>query len=159
MSTVQRKRIYIQEEKCNGCRICELRCSFDHDVVFSPTLSRINVRKNERNGIAIPNTCVMCGTCIDSCPEDALSRSVQIWAIKVYKEKCTGCQECVRACPINAMKIHPTYNVAMTCDLCSGNPQCVQYCPEDALHFLTAKEFSVLNKAEKEKKVPRITKN
>jgi Fe-S-cluster-containing hydrogenase component 2 len=156
MSTAQKKRLYIQEEKCNGCRICELRCSFEHDNCFSPSLSRITIRKNERKGISIPTTCVICCVCIDSCTEGALSNCEQTGAIKVHKEKCTGCQNCVAACPFNAMKIHSTANVAITCDLCSGHPQCVRYCPEDALHFLTAKEITVLNK---KKNVKGVLKN
>ena len=146
MSTIQKKRLYIQEEKCNGCRICELRCSFEHERSFFPTLSRIIITKNERKGIAIPLTCTQCSVCIDSCPEEALSKSRKTGAIQVDKEKCTGCQSCVRACPFNVMKIHLTANVAITCDLCSGNPQCVRYCPENALYFLTTQEFRVINK-------------
>jgi Fe-S-cluster-containing hydrogenase component 2 len=138
--------IHVWKEKCNGCRICELRCSFEHDIVFSPTLSRINVHKKEIEGIAIPNTCVICGKCIDSCPEGALGKSENTGAIKVNEELCTGCQECVKTCPFNVMKTHPTHNVAMTCDLCSGNPQCVRYCPEEALQYMTANEFSVHKK-------------
>lgn len=148
MPTAPMKRIYVQKEKCNGCRICELRCSFEHTRVFSPTLSRIHVDKKEIEGIAIPNTCVLCGICIDSCPEGALSKSTNTGAIKVDEERCTGCQECVKTCPFGVMKMHPTDNVAMTCDLCSGHPQCVRYCPEEALHYMTADEFSVFKKME-----------
>lgn len=144
MSTIQRKRLYIHEGKCNGCRICELRCSFEHERSFSPTLSRINIMKNERKGIAIPSTCTQCGVCIDSCTEEALSKSKITGAIQVHRNKCTGCQSCVFACPFNVMKIHSTANVAITCDLCIGDPQCVRYCPENALLFLTANEFRVI---------------
>jgi Fe-S-cluster-containing hydrogenase component 2 len=142
MSTTYQKRLYIREEKCNGCRICELRCSFEHERSFSPTLSRINITKNERKGITIPRTCTQCGVCIDSCTEGALSKSEKSGAIQVDREKCTGCQSCVSTCPFNVMKIHSKVNVAITCDLCSGNPQCVHYCPENALYFLTAKELA-----------------
>ena len=158
MLITQRKRLYIQEEKCNGCRICELRCSFEHERCFSPTLSRINITKNERKGIAIPSTCTLCGVCINSCPEGALSKSGITGAIKVHREICTGCQSCVAACPFNVMKIHPTANVAITCDLCLGNPQCVRYCPENALHFLTAKEFRVVIKKKNATGVPNNRK-
>ena len=152
--TTQRKRLYIHEEKCNGCRICELRCSFEHERCFSPTLSRITITKNERKGIATPFTCTQCGKCIDSCPEAALSKSKKTGAIHVHTEKCTGCQSCVTACPFNVMKVHSTANVAITCDLCVGDPQCVRYCPENALHYLTVKEFRVANKKQSVQDVP-----
>ena len=140
------KRIFVQKEKCNGCRICELRCSFEHEQSFSPTLSRIQVIKNEKEGIAIPKTCIICGKCIESCPEDAISKSKKTGAIQIDWERCTGCLECVKACPYGVMRMHPTLNVAMTCNLCDGDPQCVKYCPEVVLHYMTAKEFSAYKK-------------
>ncbi len=152
MSRQPVKRIQIQKEKCNGCRICELRCSFHHDLVYSPTISRINVYKEEIEGITIPKTCVICGKCIESCPEAAISKNEMTGAIEINEEKCTGCQECVLACPYGVMKIHPIRNVAMTCDLCSGNPQCVKYCPEEALHYMTSKDFLAYKQKEKEDK-------
>ena len=45
--------------------------------------------------------------------------------------------------------MHPAINIAMTCDLCDGDPQCVKYCPEEALHYMTAKEFAEYRKKEK----------
>jgi len=149
MSKLQVKRIQVQKEKCNGCRICELRCSFQHDQVFSPTISRINVYKEEIEGITIPKTCVICGKCIESCPEVAISKDEKTGAIKIDEEKCTGCQDCVLACPYGVMKIHPIKNVAITCDLCSGDPQCVKYCPEEALHYMTSKDFLAFKQKEK----------
>ena len=150
------KRIHVQKEKCNGCRICELRCSFEHENCFAPSLSRIHVFKDEKEGIAIPKTCIICGKCIESCPEEAISKSNETGAIQIDREKCTGCFECVKACPYGVMKMHPNLNVAMTCDLCDGNPQCVKYCPEDVLHYMTTREFSEYKKTGAKGKKPSV---
>ncbi len=139
---MQVKRILVQKEKCNGCRICELRCSFEHEQIFAPSYSRIIVHKNELEGSAIPEMCIICGKCIDSCPEIAISKSERTGAIKIDGDKCTGCQACVKACLYSVMSMHPVLNIAITCDLCDGNPQCVEYCPEGVLHYMTSKEFS-----------------
>lgn len=150
------KRIFVQKEKCNGCRICELRCSFEHETCFSPSLSRIHVFRNEKEGIAIPKICIICGKCIDSCPEGAISKSNKTGAIKIDKQKCTGCFACVEACPYGVMKMHPSLNIAMTCDLCDGDPQCVKYCPENVLHYMTAREFSEYKKTGDKRKRPSV---
>ena len=131
----QIKRIFVIKEKCNGCRICELRCSFFHERFYAPSHSRIRVKKNEKEGIAVPNVCRLCYKCIESCPEGAISKSEKTGAVQIDSGKCTGCRECVLACPSGVMYIHPVNNVAITCDLCEGEPQCVKYCPEKALLY------------------------
>jgi Fe-S-cluster-containing hydrogenase component 2 len=159
MAAHQVRRIFIQKEKCNGCRICELRCSFEHELTFSSALSRIYIQRKEMEGIAIPKTCIICGKCIETCPENVISKSEKTGAISIDEENCTSCGECVTACPYDVMKIHPLTNKAMTCDLCNGNPQCVKYCPEDVLHYMTAREFSSYRKEEvvrKEKEKPKV---
>ncbi len=156
MNSEIKKRIFAQNEKCNGCRICELRCSFEHEKVFSPFLSRIQVIKNEVEGITIPKVCVICGKCIEACPEKAISKSPITGAIQIDKELCTGCKICVEACPFDVMRFNPEKNIAITCDLCDGDPQCVKYCPEEALHFKSAKEFAEYKRKDMDADKPEV---
>lgn len=151
MEKQQTKRIFALEERCNGCRICELRCSFFHENIYSPTNARIYITKNEIEGITQPKTCVNCGKCIESCPEHAISRSELTGAIFIDEEICTGCMDCVKACPFEVMRFNYEKRKAITCDLCNGNPQCVKYCPEEALFYMTPKEFSNYKKNDKER--------
>ena len=146
MNSKKLKRIFVQKEKCNGCRICELRCSFAHEQVYAPAHSRIRVQKNEIEGLTIPNTCRLCYKCIVSCPEHAISKSSMNGAIQINEDLCTSCGKCVEACPFGVMHIHPTTGKAFTCDLCHGDPQCVRYCPEYALHYTSAAEFANIKK-------------
>ena len=37
------KQIVVYQEKCTACRECEMACSFSHEGVLSPALSRIRV--------------------------------------------------------------------------------------------------------------------
>ena len=48
----------------------------------------------------------------------------------VDESKCTGCGDCVRACPGKVMRLHPRTSKAMVCDLCGGEPECVKACSD-----------------------------
>ena len=52
--------LYIDPDKCTGCGLCELACSFQHEKYFSPSLSRIGVLRNHQKGIFIPLNCTQC---------------------------------------------------------------------------------------------------
>ena len=52
-------------------------------------------------------------------------------AVKVNKEKCTGCSACVEVCPVNAIKIESEKAViAEECVECSA---CINECPNEAI--------------------------
>jgi len=48
----------------------------------------------------ITDDCIACGTCIDECPEGAISEG-DIYIID--PEMCTDCGTCVDACPSEAI--------------------------------------------------------
>ncbi len=143
MSSINKKKLFVISDKCNGCRICELRCSFSHYQIFGPSYARIRVEIDDENGLFSPHLCRSCKkpVCVNVCPEHALSVNPSNGSIVVDKDKCVGCGICVDNCPFEVMYLHPELNVAMTCDLCGGDPQCVKYCPEGALIYTTPKEF------------------
>ena len=37
-------------EKCTGCRVCEVVCAFHHKKVFSRKISSVRVKRIERRG-------------------------------------------------------------------------------------------------------------
>ncbi|MFW6162177.1 MAG: DUF362 domain-containing protein [Planctomycetota bacterium] len=47
-----------------------------------------------------PELCVLCGRCVESCPEDALSIPPGAECPVVDKLKCIGCGECVSVCAV-----------------------------------------------------------
>lgn len=49
--------------------------------------------------------CIACGTCIENCPENAISRVKNNKAL-VNEELCIGCGECVAFCPVSAIPIN-----------------------------------------------------
>lgn len=127
------KRIKVNAEHCAGCRQCEMVCSFEHFNLFSPSHSRITVRKDDRHGLDYPVTCRQCNECppVSSCPEQALTRKEGFtWC---SWQDCTRCGNCVNACQYGAIKVK---DYALICDLCNGDPECVKRCPTSALTYI-----------------------
>lgn len=131
------KRIVIDQNKCSGCRLCEVTCSEFHEGEINPALSRIIIVKNEEIGEDRPSICEQCDNapCADSCPIDAISYNAKTGVWIVDEEICTGCGLCVEACPFNVIYLHPVMGVAYKCDLCGGDPQCVIVCNLSALKW------------------------
>lgn len=82
LNSQEKKRIYVFEELCNGCRLCELHCSFVNTGEFNPLKSLIRIAKVESEGIDTP--IVDCDGISCPCKEG-------------------DAPECVRICPTGAL--------------------------------------------------------
>jgi Fe-S-cluster-containing hydrogenase component 2 len=51
---------------------------------------------------------------------------------KVNKEECTGCEECVEACPAEAISMADEV-ACINADLCTECSACVDACPAEAI--------------------------
>jgi len=40
----------VDNEKCTGCRACELACSYHHGKTFNPALASLRIHRMERDG-------------------------------------------------------------------------------------------------------------
>lgn len=68
-----KKIILINEEKCTGCLICQMRCSFIYHKEFNPTKAYIQIDLTEIFPIIqFLDGCSKCGQCVDSCLYGAL---------------------------------------------------------------------------------------
>ncbi len=50
--------------------------------------------------LKITEDCIGCGTCVDSCPVNAIVEAGDIFRIT---EDCTECRACVDICPVGAI--------------------------------------------------------
>jgi Fe-S-cluster-containing hydrogenase component 2 len=142
------KTLFIDLEKCAGCRTCETICSFYHEKEFNPAKSRIRILKWEEAGIDVPMVCQQCESpvCETVCPVKATSRNQETGAMLIDTDVCIGCKMCLMACPFGAPSINPDTKKVIKCDLCDGDPQCVKYCPTGAVDYLTMTKATMAKK-------------
>ena len=145
------RRVYVREEVCIGCGLCEVYCRVEHsqskDLIKtfkkeSPCpLSRVRVERNIE--ISFPIQCRHCVEpwCVYSCLTGAMHKEPTNDKVTVDMEKCIGCWTCIVACPYGAISRDVSSKTVIKCDLCPGReiPACVINCPNEAL-ILSADE-------------------
>lgn len=133
--------LLVDHSLCTGCRLCELACSFRHEGVFLPLMSRIRVWSDEANGIFVPVVCQQCDDppCVWACPGGALARDESRGLVTYVPGRCLGCRICMVVCPFGAIGYDSLRRHVRKCDLCDGDPACAEACPSGALFWGTIK--------------------
>lgn len=132
------RMLQIYPEKCVGCKLCELACSFKHFEEFNPSISFItNTDFREEPAFFTSITCFQCEEpyCMEICPAKALKRSEETGAVVVDKDRCVGCKMCTLACPFGNIVFLEREGVSGKCDLCNGDPECAKICPTEAIQY------------------------
>ena len=55
------------------------------------------------------------------------------WIVEIDKDKCTGDEECVNACPAQVLELVDGKAEPVNQDECLGCETCVEVCPEGAI--------------------------
>lgn len=133
------KILYVEPEKCTGCKTCETVCSLYQEKIYNPTRARIHVIKWDNAGIYIPMICQQCETpiCETVCPMRAIHKNEETGALLIDYDLCVGCKLCVTFCPFGGVGIDNDGKI-IKCDLCSGEPQCAKNCEPEALQYIEA---------------------
>ena len=139
------KVLFIDYQRCTGCRTCEMVCTAKHDGVLNPMRSRIKVMKWEAEGLYVPMSCQQCqdAPCMNVCPVKAISRDDEMGCVEVDYDACIGCRSCVVVCPFGAMSYNTIDRQVFKCDLCDGDPQCVRFCDIGAVQYVDAEEVAI----------------
>ena len=144
------RKIYVKEEVCMGCHLCEVYCQLHHskyddlNKAFKKEDTRpvSGIRMEERKPIFFSVRCQHCedSPCVYACLTGALSRDRDSGMVTVDEEKCSGCWTCILACPFGAIKQDAQKGSIIKCDLCQGEdmPVCVSQCPNEALIYTEA---------------------
>jgi len=138
------KVLFVEPEKCTGCRLCEIACSLFHEKVSNPSRARIHIVKWEDAGLYLPMVCQQCETpiCEIVCPMHAIKRDDKTGALLIDKDLCVGCKLCVMFCPLGGIIIGKNREISK-CDLCGGDPLCVKFCIPGALQYIDANAINL----------------
>ncbi len=67
------KGIEAHPERCTGCLICQLMCSFTFEGRFNPSRARIKIDRADGScRISFSRECTLCGRCAEHCLYGAL---------------------------------------------------------------------------------------
>jgi carbon-monoxide dehydrogenase iron sulfur subunit len=150
--------VFINPERCIGCRQCEFACAVAHSQSKNAALalaedpvpkSRIHVSPGWAYNMSVPSRCRHCdpAPCEQVCPTGAMAHDKAHGLVLVDVHKCIACAMCAMVCPFDAVTFHAQANgmparvVATKCDGCverldNGQvPACVDACKVDALLF------------------------
>ncbi len=149
---MRRYGLIVDLERCIGCLACTIACKAENGIASG---SWINVemangqRRDTATGLFpdlsmayLPVTCMHCEKplCLEACPAEAIQKRDDGIVI-LDSNKCTGCRECVGACPYGAVAWNEKDGVAGKCNLCRHRidkglaPFCVLCCEGQAIHF------------------------
>ena len=138
------KRVYVNEEWCIGCHLCEYNCAFANSGIKNmvkalkdkPIYPRVHIEEDDRITYAV--SCRHCTDpiCVKSCIAGAISQKDGL--VVIDKNKCVGCFTCVLVCPYGALA-PSAEGVMQKCELClkntCGEPACVKGCPNRAIVY------------------------
>lgn len=152
------KTVFVNPERCIGCKQCELACAVEHSqsqnlyqaILEEPKPQRrIHVVPGLYLSTSFPNKCRHCdpAPCMRVCPTGAIRRDSAMDIVVVDGQKCIACAMCAMVCPFDVLTFYPSPQVKMDrvtatkCDHCIDRqrqgriPACVEACKVGALVF------------------------
>ncbi len=138
------KRVYVNEQWCLGCHLCEYNCAFaqsgQSDMVKALKDKKIcpNIQIEESGDVCFAVSCRHCDEplCVKGCITGALTQKDGV--ITVDRERCISCYTCILSCPFGCV-VPSEEGAIQKCELCiktsDGVPACVKGCPNGAIVF------------------------
>ena len=155
------KAFVIDIAKCNGCYNCQVVCKDEHVgndwtpyAKPQPDTGQFWGKLNECVRGQVPKVkmafvfvpCQHCSDapCISACPIEGAIYTRSDGLVIIDPRKCTGCKNCVDACPYGCIYFNEDLNLAQKCTGCAHlldrgwpiqEPRCADACPTDAIKF------------------------
>ncbi len=150
------KRIFIDEQLCDGCKNCTLACMNAHrtdgkDNIYTlnlgdPSNETRNFIRQDARGHYRPIFCRHCDdpACVRSCMSGALTKDRETGLVQYDEKRCGSCFLCVMNCPFGVPKPDRlTRTKVVKCDFCrdkENGPSCVGSCPKKAIRVEEVKQ-------------------
>lgn len=137
-----------RQGRCIGCATCQIACSEKNRLAPGQSFRQVEeVAGGEyrQSGQGLTNTvyaywrsttCRHCcrPACAQACPAGAVIKRAD-GVVLIDRKRCTGCRQCIAACPYGAVRYDPQWQQARKCDFCAdllargSQPACVEACP------------------------------
>lgn len=153
------KVFIIDIARCNGCYCCQIACKDEHAgndwapyARRQPETGQFWLKLNEFVKGTVPKVkmhyqpvlCAHCdeAPCMKVCNVEGSIYKREDGLVIIDLEKCTGCGDCIDACPYHAIYLNTELNIAQKCTGCAHLlddgwevPRCVDACPTECFRF------------------------
>jgi tetrathionate reductase subunit B len=167
-----RKIFIIDVKKCNGCHTCQVACKDEHvgndwTPIAKPQPETgqfwIKLEQEVRGTVPKvkvayrPHLCMHCddAPCMDACPVEGVIYQREDGLVIIDPVSCTGCRNCIEACPYKVIYFNEGLNIAQKCTGCAQlldegwkEPRCADACPTNVIRFLDEGEAQQLISSE-----------
>ena len=162
------KTFVIDVARCNGCHTCQVACKDEHvgndwTPIAKPQPETgqfwLKLEQEVRGSVPKvkvayrPHLCMHCdeAPCMDACPVEGVIYKREDGLVIIDPVSCTGCRNCVEACPYHAIYFNEGLNIAQKCTGCAHllddgwkEPRCADACPTNVIRFLDEDEAQKL---------------
>jgi tetrathionate reductase subunit B len=159
-----KKTFIIDVKKCNGCHTCQVACKDEHvgndwTPIAKPQPETgqfwLKLQQEVRGTVPKvkvayrPHLCMHCdeAPCMSACPTEGVIYKREDGLVIIDPVKCTGCRNCVEACPYDVIYFNESLNIAQKCTGCAHllddgwkEPRCADACPTGVIRFLDESE-------------------
>jgi Fe-S-cluster-containing dehydrogenase component len=148
----KRHGLVIDLERCTGCDTCTIACKVENKIEVGSGVRVETVGDTNRDNPAgkhpdlnvyyLPIICMHCDQppCREACTTEAIYQRPD-GIVLIDEEKCDGCQECLSACPYQALVFDADSKVMRKCNLCferldqGFEPFCALCCGNEAIFW------------------------
>ncbi|ABM80895.1 4Fe-4S dicluster domain-containing protein [Hyperthermus butylicus] len=119
--------IMVNIDNCIGCRACQIACKVWNGL--KAELTSFNPEGYTNPVDLTPNTWMIIEFI------EGTRGGEPYWIFKKFQ--CMHCSEapCAKACPVNAIEVHPEGAVVIRSDKCVGCQYCIEACPYDVPRY------------------------
>ncbi|HUJ69706.1 MAG TPA: 4Fe-4S dicluster domain-containing protein [Syntrophorhabdales bacterium] len=159
-----KKTFVIDVKRCNGCHTCQVACKDEHVgndwtpiAKPQPEVGQFWLKMEQEVRGTVPKVrvayrphlCMHCdeAPCMEACPVEGAIYKRKDGLVIIDPATCTGCRNCLGACPYDVIYFNEDLNIAQKCTGCAHlldqgwkEPRCADACPTGVIRLMEEKE-------------------